>query len=55
MGENAIIGGNAFITRSIDANTRVSLKNLEMDYVSTTNNKHKTEELQQSDEWYYII
>jgi serine O-acetyltransferase len=55
VGENAIIGGNAFITRSIDANTRVSLKNLEMDYVSTTNNKHKTEELQQSDEWYYII
>ncbi|SOD11434.1 serine O-acetyltransferase [Fibrobacter sp. UWB16] len=55
VGENAIIGGNAFITRSIEANTRVSLKNLEMDYVSTTNSKHKTEELQQSDEWYYII
>jgi serine O-acetyltransferase len=51
---NAVIGGNAFITSSVGANTRVSMKNLEMDYVST-DKKHKTEEITQSEEWYYII
>ena len=54
IGENAVIGGNAFITRSIDANTRVSMKNLEMEY-RTAENERKSEELTQSDEWYYII
>ena len=54
IGENAVIGGNAFITRSIDANTRVSMKNLEMEY-RTDGNEIKSEELKQSDEWYYII
>ena len=54
IGENAVIGGNAFITRSIDANTRVSMKNLEMEY-RTAGNERKSEELTQSDEWYYII
>ena len=54
IGENAVIGGNAFITRSIDANTRVSMKNLEMEY-RTDGNERKSEELTQSEEWYYII
>jgi serine O-acetyltransferase len=55
VGENAVIGGNAFITRSIDANTRVSIKNLELDYTTTDSKKHKTTEITQSDDWYYII
>ncbi|MCR5507944.1 MAG: serine acetyltransferase [Lachnospiraceae bacterium] len=54
IGENAVIGGNAFITCSIDANTRVSMKNLEMEY-RTDKNEIRSEELSQSDEWYYII
>ncbi len=54
IGENAVIGGNAFITRSIDANTRVSMKNLEMEY-RTDGNERKSEELTQSEEWYYMI
>lgn len=54
IGENTVIGGNTFITRSIDANTRVSMKNLEMEYRST-NNTLRTEEVCQGDEWYYII
>ena len=32
IGENAVIGGNAFITSSIAPNTKVSMKNLEMEY-----------------------
>lgn len=54
IGRNAVIGGNAFITSSIPADTRVSIKNQELEY-RTGGNRHKTEELQQSDEWYYII
>ena len=54
IGENTVIGGNSFITRSIDANTKVSMKNLEMEY-RTNGKDHKKEEIGQSDEWYYII
>ena len=54
IGENAVIGGNAFITRSIDPNTRVSMKNLEMEY-RTEGKVRKSEELAQGDEWYYMI
>jgi serine O-acetyltransferase len=54
IGENAVIGGNTFITRSIEPNTRVSMKNLEMEY-RTSGNVRKSEELKQGDSWYYII
>ena len=54
IGENTIIGGNTFITRSIAPNTRVSIKNLEMEY-RTTDNTLKTEQISQGDEWYYMI
>lgn len=54
VGENTVIGGNAFITRSVPANTRVNIKNPEMEY-RTKDNKIKTEEIKQSDEWYWII
>lgn len=54
IGENTVIGGNTFITRSVNANIIVSMKNLEMEY--RTNDKvRKTEELTQSEEWYYMI
>ena len=54
IGENTVIGGNAFITCSIAANTRVSMKNLEMEY-RTHGNVLKSEELKQGDEWCYMI
>ena len=54
IGENTVIGGNAFITTSIDANTRVSMKNLEMEY-KTNGATHITKEVSQGDEWYYMI
>lgn len=54
IGENTVIGGNTFITRSIGANTRVSMKNLEMEY-RTGDNERKSEELAQGDAWYYMI
>ncbi len=54
IGENAVIGGNTFITRSVEANTRVSMKNLEMEY-RTGSDVIKSEEFGQGDEWYYMI
>ncbi len=54
IGENAIIGGNTFITCSIAPNTRVSIRNLEMEYRSSDKTV-RTEEITQGDEWYYII
>ena len=54
IGENTVIGGNTFITRSIEANSKVSMKNLEMEY-HTNDNQKKTEELDQGDAWCYII
>ncbi|MBP5282266.1 MAG: serine acetyltransferase, partial [Lachnospiraceae bacterium] len=54
IGENAVIGGNTFITRSIDPNTRVNMKNLEMEY-RTNDKERKSTEIQQGDVWYYMI
>ena len=54
IGENTVIGGNTFITRSVGPDTRVSIKNLEMEY-RTNSNERRVEELKQSDEWYYVI
>ncbi len=54
IGENVIVGGNTFITRSIDADTVVSMKNLEMDYRTSDNGREK-EEVSPQEEWYYTI
>lgn len=54
VGKNAVIGGNVFLTTSVPPDTRVSIKNQELEY-KTKSNKHKTEEIRQSEEWYYII
>ena len=55
IGENAVIGGNAFITCSIAPDTRVSMKNLEMEYRTKGSNTVTSEELTQGDEWCYMI
>ncbi len=54
IGANTVIGGNTFITRSVAADTVVSMKNIEMEYRTKTSGR-KTEMLDQSEEWYYII
>ena len=52
IGHDSVIGGNAFITTSISSNTRVSIKNQELEYkqggISAT-------EIGQGEAWYYII
>lgn len=54
IGKNSVIGGNTFITSSVPADTRVSIKNPEMEFYSS-GKKHVKEEIQQSEEWFYII
>ena len=54
IGENTVIGGNAFITSSIGPDTKVSMKNLEMEY-RTSGNKIASKNVEQGDAWYYII
>ena len=53
IGENTVVGGNTFITRSIDANSRVSMKNIEMEYKNDS--EHKTKDIDQGDVWFYTI
>ncbi|MBQ8509724.1 MAG: serine acetyltransferase [Clostridia bacterium] len=55
IGHDSVIGGNAFITTSIPSNTRVSIKNQELEYKQGQNGIRNTAEVVQSDEWYYII
>lgn len=54
IGENSVIGGNTFITASVPPNTRVSMKNPEMEY-RTTDNRRVKEEMKQSEDWFYTI
>ncbi|MDD6207260.1 MAG: serine O-acetyltransferase [Clostridiales bacterium] len=55
IGHDSVIGGNAFITTSIPSNTRVSIKNQELEYKQDGRQRRSTTEIGQSDEWYYMI
>ena len=55
IGHDSVVGGNAFITASIPANTRVSIKNQELDYNQGHGSTRSTAEVVQSEEWYYVI
>ena len=43
IGKGSVIGGNAFITESVPAGTRVSVKNPELSF--STKKKHSADEL----------
>lgn len=55
VGKNAVIGGNAFITSSIPAGAKVSIKNQELSYNFGTSRPTERAELDQGENWYYII
>ena len=54
IGEGVVIGGNAFVVRSVPENTRVSVKNPELQYKSSGNISAHIE-LDQMDFWHYEI
>jgi serine O-acetyltransferase len=55
IGTGSVIGGNAFITSSIPGGTRVSIKNQELFYKKGQGQEEVAEELDQGEEWYYVI
>lgn len=52
--KDVVIGGNAFITKSIPAGTTVTVKNQESSYNYITNSFHQNE-LEQDESWFYVI
>ena len=54
IGADSVIGGNTFITSSVPAGTRVSMKNPAMEY-RTSGDHRVTEEVKPGEEWFYII
>lgn len=53
IGEGAVIGGNAFITSSIKAGARVSIKNQELSIKG--GGKLAASDVEPGDEWFYVI
>lgn len=53
IGENSVIGSNTFITTSIKAGTRVTIKNQELQF--SYDKTLRTESLDQGDVWFYTI
>lgn len=47
----SVLGGNTIIPKD----TRVSIKNQELEYKHGNLKERKTQEIKQSEEWYYII
>jgi serine O-acetyltransferase len=54
IGEGVVIGGNAFVVKSVPENTRVSIKNQELQFKDSSVNSEPIE-LDQTKFWYYEI
>ncbi|MQN01783.1 MAG: serine acetyltransferase [Lachnospiraceae bacterium] len=55
IGEGSVIGSNAFITKSIPAGTRVTIKNQELVMKGKDGSIIEKNDLTQSDAWFYVI
>ncbi|MDO4620596.1 MAG: serine O-acetyltransferase EpsC [Lachnospiraceae bacterium] len=55
IGEGALIGANAFITSSVPAGARVSIKNQELSVKFDGVAKVEKRELEQKENWFYVI
>ena len=55
VGKNAVIGGNAFITHSVPAGAKVSIKNQELRYNFDSSGLVKGSDLDPEESWFYII
>ena len=57
IGEGSVVGSNAFITKSIPAGTRVTIKNQELSFKSGNKNSSgfETMDLEQDKTWFYVI
>lgn len=55
VGKDVVVGGNAFITKSIPDGAKVSIKNQELRYNYDAAHPVESAELEQDENWYYII
>lgn len=55
IGKNVVIGSNTFITKSISAGTKVSIKNQELQFKYANNDAIHRETFDEENLWYYII
>ena len=55
IGHDCVIGGNVFITKSVPAGTRVSVKSQELIYKNAEGNVVKAEEFENDNNWFYVI
>ena len=55
IGRNTVIGSNAFITKSIAENTRVSIKNQELQFKHDRKTVLRKSDLEQDEAWCYTI
>ncbi|HAP04067.1 MAG TPA: serine acetyltransferase, partial [Lachnospiraceae bacterium] len=55
IGEGSVIGSNAFITKSIPAGTRVTIKNQQLVMKDKNGSIIEKNDLETSDAWFYVI
>lgn len=55
IGEGAVIGSSAFITSSVEPGARVTIKNQEMNIKSGNSNEVTKQDMDQDENWFYII
>ena len=55
VGHDAVIGGNAFITSSVPAGARVSIKTQELLYSFGKSKPVKKSDFENADNWFYVI
>jgi serine O-acetyltransferase len=55
IGEGVVIGSNAFVTKSVPEKTKVSVKNPELQFKSSTQDQWEHQELKQEEFWDWVI
>lgn len=55
IGHDSVIGSNAFITKSVEPESRVSIRNQELQIRNGKRKKTGVEEFEQAETWYYMI
>ncbi|MBR4554501.1 MAG: serine acetyltransferase [Ruminococcus sp.] len=55
VGKDAVIGGNAFITSSVPAGAKVSIKTQELLYSFGSSKPMEKKEFENADNWFYVI
>ena len=55
VGKDVVVGGNAFITKSIPEGAKVSVKSQELMYNYDSGNPVERKEIELDESWFYMI